>query len=182
MPAGTTRNRKLVCLTGFMGSGKTTVGRLLAQQLGWMFVDLDTKIEERAGLSIPQIFERQGEPAFRELEYDVLKRSLGQIAEQKKAAVVALGGGTITQPGSLELLRESGGLLVWLDCPVEELLSRCATVTNRPLFRDEAGFRALYAQRRPLYEQADYRVLSTGEPRRVVEQLLALELLEKVTA
>ena len=182
MPAGTPRNRKLVCLTGFMGSGKTTVGRLLAQQLGWMFVDLDTKIEERAGLGIPQIFERQGESAFRELEYDVLKRSLGQIAAQKKPAVVALGGGTITRPSSLDLLRESGGLLVWLDCPVEELLSRCATVTNRPLFRDEAGFRALYAQRRPLYEQADYRVLSTGEPRRVVEQLLALELLEKVTA
>jgi shikimate kinase len=165
-----------------MGSGKTTIGRLLAQHLGWIFVDLDTKIEERAGLSIPQIFERQGEPAFRELEFDVLKRGLGQIAAEKRAAVVALGGGTITQPRSLELLRESRGLLVWLDCPVEELLARCATVTNRPLFRDEAGFRALYAQRRPLYEQAGYRVLSTGEPRRVVEQGLALEILEKVTA
>src|SRR5574341_237737 len=83
-PAGDTRARKLIGLTGFMGSGKTTIGRLLARHLGWRFVDLDTLIEERAGLSIPAIFERLGELAFREMEYDALGRSLGEAAESGK--------------------------------------------------------------------------------------------------
>lgn len=181
-PAGDTRARKLIGLTGFMGSGKTTIGRLLARHLGWRFVDLDTLIEERAGLTIPAIFERLGEPAFREMEYDALGRSLGEAAESGKPAVVALGGGTIAQPQSLALLRSAGCTLVWLECPIEALLARCATITNRPLFRDEASFRRLYAQRLPCYEQAEFRVDSTGDPRRVVERILALAIFERVIA
>ena len=182
MPSGETRNRKLLCLTGFMGSGKTTVGRLLAQQLGWTFLDLDTQIEQSSGLTIPQIFERHGEPAFREMEHAELSRGLGRIAEQNKPAVIALGGGTIAQPRNAALLGEYGCVVVWLECPIEELLARCATISNRPLFRDEASFRALYEQRKPFYEQAAYRVISTGDPRRVVEQVLALEIFDRVTA
>jgi shikimate kinase len=96
--------------------------------------------------------------------------------------VIALGGGTIAQPRSFALVRESRCVLIWLDCPIEELLARCAMINNRPLFRDEASFRALYEQRKPGYEQADYRVASTGDPRAVVAQLLALQIFEKVTA
>lgn len=181
-PPGVNRGPRILCLSGFMGCGKSTIGRLLAGQLGWAFTDLDTAIEERAGLSIPQIFERLGEPAFREMEYEALARSLGEAAEQNKPLVLALGGGTVAQPQSLALLRHHACRLVWLECPVEELLLRCATITNRPLFRDEAGFRSLYLQRLPFYQQAEYRVASTGEPRRVVEQILSLGIFERVTA
>ena len=71
-------------------------------------------------------------------------------------------------------LRDAGCAVIWLECPVEELLARCATITNRPLFRDEASFRQLYERRLPFYEQADFRVDGTAEPRRVVEQILAM--------
>lgn len=181
-PAGDPKARKLICLTGFMGSGKTTIGRLLSQQLGWRFLDLDSIVEERAGLTIPAIFERLGEPAFREMESEALDRCLGQARESGQGAVVALGGGTIAQPKNQELLRATPGALIWLECPVEELLARCATITNRPLFRDEASFRRLYAERLPFYERAEFHVDSTGDPRRVVERILALGILEKVNA
>jgi shikimate kinase len=163
-----------------MGSGKTTIGRLLARQIGWRFVDLDTLIEERAGLNIPAIFERLGEPAFREMEHGALARVLGEVVEADQATVLALGGGTFAQPRNLELLRHPACAVIWLYCPLEQLLARCATMTNRPLFRDEASFRSLYQERLPFYEQAAYRVESAVPPARVVEQILALGILEKV--
>src|ERR1700704_2855584 len=82
-----------------MGSGKTTIGTLLARQLAWRFVDLDDRIEASAGLPIPQIFERLGEPAFRQIEADQLRAALGRAAEMKESTVLALGGGTYAQPG-----------------------------------------------------------------------------------
>src|SRR6202041_1132821 len=82
----------VICLAGFMGSGKTTVGTLLARQLAWRFVDLDERIEQSAGLTIPQIFERFGEPAFRQIEADQLRAALGRASELKEATVLALGG------------------------------------------------------------------------------------------
>ena len=178
MPAsGAAGNCKLVCLTGFMGSGKTTVGQLLARQLAWRFVDLDTRIEQRAGLTITQIFERQGEPLFRQIEHEELRRALGEATDQPARTVIALGGGTWAQPPNTELLRRSSAVVVWLDCPMDVLLARCVTMTHRPLFRDEASFRKLYAERLPFYQQADYRVESSTDPRRVVEQILALGFL-----
>lgn len=165
-----------------MGCGKTTIGRLLAQQLGWHFLDLDSLVETHAGLSIPAIFERLGEPAFREMESGALERGLSEARQSNRGTVLALGGGTIAQPRNQEMLRRTPGALIWLECPIEELLSRCATITNRPLFRDEASFRRLYAERLPFYERAEFRVDSTGEPRRVVERILALGILEKVMA
>ena len=82
-----------------MGSGKTTIGTLLARQLAWRFVDLDERIEASAGLPIPQIFERLGEPAFRQIEADQLRAAIGRAAETKESTVLALGGGTYAQPG-----------------------------------------------------------------------------------
>ena len=78
----------------------------------------------------------------------------------QKPRIVSLGGGTIMQPQNLALLREAGAVLIWLHCPIEELLHRCAHITDRPLFRDEASFRRLYEERLPTYELADYRVES----------------------
>jgi shikimate kinase len=155
-----------------MGSGKTTVGTLLARQLAWRFVDLDERIEEAAGLTIPEIFERLGEPAFRQIEADQLRAALGRAAELKEGTVLALGGGTYAQPGCPEFLRATGVPVLWLDSPIETLLSRCMTMTGRPLFRDEASFRALYAQRLPSYQLADHRVDSSGEPAQVVAEIL----------
>ena len=176
------RSRTLVCLTGFMGSGKSTAGRLLARQLAYLHVDLDKRITDAAGLSIPEIFDRAGEPEFRRMEQEQLARVLAEAAEHPKPRILSLGAGTIVHGQNLALLRESGALLIWLDCPMEELLQRCAQATDRPLFRDEASFRRLYEERRPWYEQADYRVDSNTEPVRVIEQILALGIFPRVPA
>lgn len=162
----------VICLAGFMGSGKTTVGILLARQLAWRFVDLDDRIEAASALAIPEIFERFGEPRFRELEAQELKTILGRAAELKESILLALGGGTYAQPGAPEFLRNAGVPVVWLDSPIEVLLARCMTMTGRPLFRDEASFRALHAQRLPSYQLADHRVDSSGEPSQVVADIL----------
>lgn len=162
----------LICLAGFMGTGKSTVGARLAKQLGWHFVDLDEKIELVAGITIPQFFERYGEPAFRQLEADQLRAAIGRAMEFKEATVVALGGGTYAQPGAPEYLRNAGVPVIWLDAPMEVLLSRCTTMTGRPMFRDEASFRALHAQRLASYQLADFRVDSSGDASVVVAEIL----------
>ena len=176
------RTRRLVCLTGFMGSGKSTAGRMLAGQLGWSHVDLDRRITEVSGSTIPEIFARAGEAEFRRVESEQLARIVAESVETAKPRVVSLGGGTIAQPQNLALLREHGAILIWLRCPIEELLRRCAQITDRPLFRDESSFRRLYEERLPTYELADFRVDSDADPRRVVEQILALAVFPKVTA
>lgn len=169
---GTSSRVQVICLAGFMGSGKTTVGTALARQLAWRFVDLDERIEQSAGLTIPQLFERFGEPSFRQIEADQLRAALGRAAEHKEATVLALGGGTYAQPGCPEFLRSAGVPVLWLDSPVELLLARCMTMTGRPLFRDETSFRVLYAQRLPSYQLADHRVDSSGDPTKVVAEIL----------
>jgi shikimate kinase len=168
---------RMVCLTGFMGSGKSTVGRLLAAQLAWHFVDLDSEIERHTGLPISQIFEQKGEPVFRDIEHDCLTRVLGWASERDARVVLALGGGTFAQPRNAALLHNvdaPGVAVIWLDCAIESLLQRCVLMGDRPLFRDEASFRRLYEERLPYYRLADYRIESSGESIRVVEQILAL--------
>src|ERR1700689_5855863 len=91
---------QMLCLAGFMGSGKTTVGTLLARQLAWRFVDLDDRIESAANMRISEIFERLGEPEFRQIEADQLRATLGRVFEQKESIVLALGGGTYAQQGA----------------------------------------------------------------------------------
>ncbi|HEX4001437.1 MAG TPA: shikimate kinase [Candidatus Acidoferrales bacterium] len=175
------RQRRLVCLTGFMGSGKSTVARLLSSQLGWLKTDLDKSITEATGASISQIFAAQGEAEFRRIEREQLERVVAEYAETQRPRIVSLGGGTIAQPQNLALLHENGAILIWLQCPIEDLLHRCAQVTDRPLFRDEASFRRLYEERVPAYELSDYRVDGSGEPARVVERILALGIFPQVT-
>jgi shikimate kinase len=169
---GSQPHTQVLCLAGFMGSGKTTVGTLLARQLAWRFVDLDDRIEAAAGLRIPEIFERLGEPAFRQIEADQLRAALGRVLELKESIVLALGGGTYAQTGAPEFLRTASVPVVWLDSPVEVLLARCMTMPGRPLFRDEESFRALYTQRLPSYQQADHRVDSSRDPAQVVAEIL----------
>ncbi|HTV58438.1 MAG TPA: shikimate kinase [Verrucomicrobiae bacterium] len=174
------RSHRLVCLTGFMGAGKSTVARLLARQTGWEHIDLDKRIVLATGLSIPEIFSRSGEAAFRQIETEQLARALGEAAEGGKRRILSLGGGTTVQPQNRDLLQERQATLIWLDCPVDELLRRCAQITDRPLFRDEATFRSLFEQRRPVYQLADFRVESDVEPLQIVERILALGIFPKV--
>jgi shikimate kinase len=169
-----------------MGSGKSTIGRLLAAQLAWRFADLDAEIERESGLSISQIFTQKGEVVFREIEHKCLVRILHAASARNTQLVLALGGGTFAQPRNMTLIRElnttqrnAGTVVVWLDCATEDLLQRCVLMGDRPLFRDEASFRKLYEERLPHYRQADYRVESGGEPMRVVEQILALGIFNR---
>lgn len=164
--------KQLIYLLGFMGSGKSTVGELLARRLGWPFIDLDNTIEAGQGASIREIFESVGEPFFRELERAAL-------IEVSKAgpAVIALGGGTWVQPPNLEFIRTTGGATIWLDSSLEELRKRCAGINNRPLFRDPESFAQLLEQRSPYYRRAEFRVATDGfTPAQVVEQILSLHI------
>lgn len=180
------RPRRLVCLVGFMGSGKSTVAKLLRRQTGWPSIDLDKRITEATGLAITEIFARSGEPEFRRIEHEQLVHALAEAAayinDQPRPTIISLGGGTITQPQNVALLREYDAALVWLQCPIEELLNRCAQINDRPLFRDETSFRRLYQDRLPFYETADFRVDGNTDPLRVVEQILALGIFPRITA
>jgi shikimate kinase len=164
--------RKVIYLLGFMGSGKSTVGDLLARALGWPLIDLDTVIEAGQGLSIREIFENSGEPFFRQIERAALTE-----ASKAEPAVIALGGGTFAQPLNVELIREAGGTTIWLDCPPEVLLTRCQGLENRPLFRNEESFTQLLMERLPYYRLADFRISSEGRnPQEIVEQILSLRV------
>jgi shikimate kinase len=167
------QRKHLIYLLGFMGAGKTTVGLLLAQQLGWRFIDLDATIEAGQGATVREIFERAGEAYFRRIERAALIE-----ASNKEPAVVALGGGTFVQPANYEFIRATGGITVWLDCSLEELWQRCEGKNNRPLFRDPLSFAQLLEQRLPYYRLADYRISTEGrEPQEVARQILCLEVL-----
>jgi shikimate kinase len=148
---------KNIVLCGFMGSGKTTVGRLLAEALGMEFTDTDALIERRAGMSVGDIFSRFGEERFRELEAEEAQK----LALQG-GMVVSTGGGTVLNAGSAQALR-AGGVIVCLDVPAEVVSRRLAGDTSRPLLNvpdRERVLRALYEQRMPLYRAAAQVVVS----------------------
>ena len=159
-------------LVGMMGSGKTSTGRPLAEQLGYGFVDADAVIEQAAGCSIPEIFERDGEAGFRALESQVLN-AIGQ----RHSLVVATGGGVVTQQENWGLLHS--GIVVWLDVVPEQLMQRLrADSTVRPLLQTvdpDAALNALLNQRRPLYAEADLTVVIDQEtPDAVADGILQL--------
>ena len=143
-----------VFLVGFMGCGKTSVGRALASRLGVGFADLDAEIEAAAGASVREIFERRGEAEFRRLERDVLASLLVRPGD----LVVATGGGTPAQEPCAGLL-SAAGLTVWLDAPWRSLVERIGADggKQRPLFRDEVQAHALYESRLPVYAASDLR-------------------------
>lgn len=164
--------QKLIYLVGFMGAGKSSVGAILAQHMGWPFVDLDTVIEAGQGATIRQIFEQAGEPFFRQIEH----AALVEVA-RKAPAVIALGGGTFVQSSNFELICRTRGAVIWLDCPVEELWQRCSSMDNRPLFRDRESFFKLYEQRLPYYRKAEFRIATGGHsPEDIVQEILRLGL------
>ena len=161
-------------LVGFMGCGKTTVGTIVAGSLGWQFVDVDAEIEAREGTTISAIFETRGEPEFRRVETEAIRRHVADI-ERGRPAVVALGGGAFVEPANYDLL-SANGVSVWLDCPLELLRARVEMATHRPLARDPERFAALYDARRQHYGRAHYRVDAGLEPQAVAAAVLALPI------
>ena len=159
-------------LVGMMGSGKTSTGRPLAERLGYGFVDADAVIEQAAGCSIPDIFDRDGEAGFRSLESQVLS-----AISQRHSLVVATGGGVVTQPENWGLLHS--GIVIWLDVVPDQLLQRLnADSTVRSLLQTadpEAALNALLNERRPLYAEADLTVVINDEtPEAVADGILQL--------
>lgn len=158
-----------IFLIGFMGAGKTSVGRALAKRLGWNFQDLDEVIENRQGTTIAQIFTHKGEEVFRRMETAALRELLKQ--EPGQGLIVALGGGAFGQPENREALRTAGGMVILLEAPLEELRQRCAEQAgSRPLAADPDKFAALYTARRAAYELAPWRVENVNK---TVEQAAA---------
>ena len=162
-------------LVGFMGSGKTTVGQQLADELGWCFFDIDQEIEEAEGQSILQIFKERGEAAFRELESSTLRRRVTYI-ESGNPCVVALGGGAFVQQRNWEIV-ENNGVTLWLDCALDTIHRRLGEDDTRPLAADRAAMEKLFEARRPLYARADYRIdADCDDPNDVVRQILHLPI------
>lgn len=162
-----------IYLAGFMGSGKTTVGERVADQLGWHFVDLDGEIVRSEGRSIAEIFDSQGEPAFREIERTMLRKRV-RMVQSGVPSVVALGGGAFDDEGSRKLMSENG-VCIWLDCPWERIVRRVAGEAGgavRPLARDPKRFEELYHVRRAVYSQCDYRVEADTDDAGAVAQLV----------
>lgn len=151
-----------IVLSGFMGSGKTVIGRRLAGALGMQFLDLDQYIAKKAGLTVSEIFAQHGEAYFRQLEAD----SVRELA-QKKHCVIAAGGGTLTQPGNAEVFRAGGSEILYLDVPLAALQERLKNDRRRPLLQTEnrkAAIERILAERRPKYMAVADRVVDAGAP------------------
>ncbi|MBO4339857.1 MAG: shikimate kinase [Bacteroidales bacterium] len=158
----------ILALTGYMGCGKSTVGRIVADALGCPFTDLDDEVEKAAGRSIADIFTSDGEKAFRHLELQTLLSSIKKY--ESGNAVLALGGGTVTIPDAVRLLQDKT-LCIWLKAPVEELQQRVAGST-RPLADD--SFRERLLTREPLYAAAAHITLDTIglSPEQIADEII----------
>jgi len=166
-----------IYVLGFMASGKSTVGRHLAERLGWSFFDLDHEIESAERTTIGEIFDTRGESEFRRIESQILNQHVAWI-EHGRPAVVALGGGAFVAPENRELVM-SHGVTVWLDCPFEIVRRRLDLATHRPLARDPAQFAALYQARKEIYRLADMHIPIAGDdPELAVAAILAHPLMK----
>lgn len=159
-----------VFLVGMMGSGKSTVGRLLAHQLGYRFYDSDIVIERVAGKTIKQMFADDGEESFRQLESQVLSELSAQIK-----SIIATGGGIVMRQLNWSYLHH--GLVIWLDAPVDVLIDRLREDTNRPLLQQENPAQTLkniLDQRRNLYAEADLHIRISAEdtPEQIVSRII----------
>jgi len=160
----------MITLTGFMGSGKTTVGKVLADFLGCPFMDLDDLVVKKAGKSVPDIFAQDGEPAFRQLEAQVLRKTVDKYAES--TAVLALGGGAVLAPASAALLHEKT-VCIYLRTTLDTLLARLEGETaGRPLA--DASLADRLVSREPIYEETAHVIIDTDglSPDEVADEII----------
>ena len=176
-------NERPIFLTGFMATGKSKIGSLMAQRLRRQFVDTDDLIQDRQGRTIAEIFDTEGEEVFRQLEYECVVE-----VSRRERIVVALGGGAVTQERNRDAIRAAGGVLVCLEADVDTILERVGRKQTRPLLsglneeerRDKIG--RMLAEREPHYATADIAIRSTEDssPESTATELIAeLERWEK---
>ena len=164
----------MITLTGFMGSGKTTVGKVLADFLGCPFMDLDDLIVKKAGKSIPEIFAQDGESAFRQLEARLLRQTVEKYTEN--TVVLALGGGAVTAPASASLLHEKT-VCIYLRATLETLQARLEGETaGRPLA--DASLADRLSAREPIYEETAHVIIDTDglTPDEVADEIIISSL------
>jgi shikimate kinase len=158
-----------VVLVGFMGSGKSSVGRILARRLGYRFEDLDGRIERRAGRKVAELFREEGEEAFRGLEREEARAVAGL-----SRCVVATGGGAFAHPETRAIL-QGGAVTVWMHCDLDAIMGRVRPDGSRPLAGTRGIMQALLAEREPSYRTADVTVdASSGTPREVADRIFGL--------
>ena len=161
-----------VVLIGFMGAGKSSVGKRLAQQWGCVFIDADERIEEREGLSIPDIFREFGEGYFRNLETEFLK-ALWQAGHMR--LVLATGGGMVERSENHELIKRLGKV-IYLRADLNTVMERVPLDPHRPLLKNPDIIKQRFALRQPLYEGLADRVVDTAgkDPERVTEEIIKI--------
>jgi len=165
-----------IYVLGFMASGKSTIGRLVAHRLGWSFFDLDHEIEHAERTTIAEIFDTRGEAAFRRIEAQILEQHVRWI-ERGRPAVLALGDGAFAEPRNREMVL-AHGVAVWLDCPLAVVERRAIEAYHRPLARDPGKFAALYEARRQAYALADVHIaIESDDPARAVEAIVGHAIL-----
>lgn len=153
-------------LVGFMGSGKSTVGRLIARTLGWGLLDMDVEIERRAGLTLAELFKGRGEAFFREQE-----RKLALESQSLNDHVIAAGGGAFASPETREALR-AGSVTVWLRCDLPTILVRVRPDGSRPLAVSRERIQRLFVEREPSYRMADRTVDAVAAPEEVASRVM----------
>lgn len=165
MPDGLIAPARIV-LVGFMGAGKSTVGPLVAEALGWSFLDLDVELTRRLGSSIAEVFRTRGERVFREEEL-----RLAEETASLDRRVLAAGGGAFAQPATRDALRR-GALTVWLRCGLAAVLARIPPDGSRPLAGDRETIATLFAQRESSYREADCSVDAEKTPDAVAQDVV----------
>lgn len=161
---------KNIVLIGFMGTGKTSVGKVIAKKLGFKFVDVDEVIERTTGMEISEIFSKFGEPRFRDIETEMIK-----LITQKTGQVIATGGGVVLKDENMERLKENG-VIFCLQAPENVIFERVKHTKNRPLLQvenPEEKIKELLQKRMPLYKKADFCIGTEGlTPEEVAEKII----------
>jgi shikimate kinase len=161
---------KNIVLTGFMGTGKTEVGRELSNILGWKLIDVDGEIVKAKNMSINEIFSQFGEPVFRDIETEMIKN----IAANKNM-IISTGGGAVMRQGNMEALRQTG-IIVCLTASSDTILKRTGNSDERPLLKAEnplQKIKELLDFRKPFYEKADIMIDTENRtPRQIAEEIL----------
>ena len=161
---------KSIFLCGFMGCGKTTIGKILAKRTGREFIDMDKYIEEKENMTVSQIFETHGEDYFRDVEHQVCKE-----LSEKQDLIVATGGGALTFQRNVDVIRKSATVLL-ISVPVEVISKRLKNDTTRPLLQrsdKEEAMRELYNKRLPIYTDAATVIVNgTGHPKAVAKLIM----------
>lgn len=161
-----------VILIGFMGTGKSTVGRLLAESMNQSFCDLDELIEKEAGMTIPTYFDTYGEQVFRQLEQDLLKKAIDEYD------ILSTGGGTPTISANQKVIQAAMGRTIKLDAPIDEIRARIGDDMNRPIFKklSQQAFNELKEKRDAIYNKFCDVIIDTSQknPREIVAEIKAL--------